>query len=582
MRRPLARPLLALAVAAMGVIDLASALLSHPPERVLALRHLVPTDVLDTSRTFTLLAGVLLLLTANGLRRGKRRAFVTALLLAAISVPVNVLKAGDVEEATLAASLLFLLGMHAPAFTVKSRAFSWRSLARPALLALAGVTLYAVLGCWLAERSFGTSGHVSFAAAAQEAAYQMFGVGSPALSVSREHHVVRWYLGSISVLGLSLVVVFLLLMLQPARHRGRHRAEAGRVRELVREHGTSTVSWFTLEDDVDWFFSENRRAVIAYRYEADALLVIGDPIGPEEEIPPLLAGFEAFCREHDWTFAFYQARPEFLEHYRARGWRAVHVGEDPMIDPAHFTLEGAAMGAVRRAVHKLEREGLEVRHFRPGRETFASATDHAALLEELRTVSSMWLHEHKGGEKGFCMSRFQPAHLDEVWLVVAWRPAVRRVEAFCTWVPIPGRSGWALDLMRRRPDAASGVMDLLVASSAQRAAQEGDAVLSLALSALVKVEESTGAAPDAPDPARAFLIERLARFYDFRGLFRWKRKFAPRFEHRYLVVPDVLVLPRIALALVRAQTPGGLLSFMRPQTPAPAAARKEAAVESAS
>ena len=75
------RSVLALAVAAMGIVDLASALLSHPPERVLALRHLVPTDVLDTSRTFTLLAGALLLVTAWGLRRGKRRAYVTALLL---------------------------------------------------------------------------------------------------------------------------------------------------------------------------------------------------------------------------------------------------------------------------------------------------------------------------------------------------------------------------------------------------------------------------------------------------------------------------------------------------------------------
>src|ERR1043165_275281 len=106
MRRFAARPLLALAVAAMGIVDLLSALLSHPPERVRAPRHLVPTDVLDTSRTFTLLAGALLLLTANGLRRGKRRAFVTALFLCALSVPVNLLKAGHVERGTQ--------GTHAP------------------------------------------------------------------------------------------------------------------------------------------------------------------------------------------------------------------------------------------------------------------------------------------------------------------------------------------------------------------------------------------------------------------------------------------------------------------------------------
>src|SRR5262245_8783059 len=87
------RTLIAVAVAAMGLVDLFSALLSRPPERLLALRHLVPTDVLDTSRTFTLLAGALLLITAWGLRRGKRRAFVAALFLSALSVPVNLLKA---------------------------------------------------------------------------------------------------------------------------------------------------------------------------------------------------------------------------------------------------------------------------------------------------------------------------------------------------------------------------------------------------------------------------------------------------------------------------------------------------------
>ena len=76
---------------------------------------------------------------------------------------------------------------------------------------------------------------------------------------------------------------------------------------------------------------------------------------------------------------------------------------------------------------------------------------------------------------------------------------------------------------------------------------------------------SSRAEASAADPARTFLSERLARFYDFQGLFRWKRKFSPRFEDRYLVFPDALALPKIALALVRAQTPGGLLAMLRPE-----------------
>ena len=563
MRRFTARSVLALAVAAMGVVDVVSAVLSHPPDRIVALRHLVPTDVLDTSRTFTLLAGALLLLTANGLRRGKRRAYVTALLLCAVSVPMNLLKAGDVEEATLAAGLMFVMGTNAQAFMVKSREWVWRSLTAPAMWAVAGIALYALGGCWLLELQYGHG--ASLARAGQEALYQMFGVGEPALVVTRGHHVVRWYLGSISVLGLTLLVGFVVALLQPARHLRRHQADAQRVRDLVRAHGDSSVAAFALDDDVDWFFSANGRAVIAYRHESGVLLVIGDPIGPEEELDPLLEAFERFCLEHDWAFAFYQARPERVPHYRARGWRAVHIGEDPVLKTGTFTLEGAAIGTVRRAVRKLERAGIEVRHFVPGATPFSATSDHARLLESLRGISAAWLHGRAGGEKGFCMGRFDPARLDDVWLAVAWRPATGEVEAFCTWTPVWARHGWSLDLMRRGPDAASGVMELLVVRSVEHARARGDAMLSLSLSALVQVDAATGEPSRTPaaDPARAFLIERLSRFYDFQGLFHWKRKFAPVFEDRYLVFADPLALPRIALALVRAQTPGGLWSFVR-------------------
>ena len=102
-------------------------------------------------------------------------------------------------------------------------------------------------------------------------------------------------------------------------------------------------------------------------------------------------------------------------------------------------------------------------------------------------------------------------------------------------------------------------------------------MLSLALSALAKVKPDgpsaqrvDGAVPVplppgaiTDDPAREFLMERLARFYDFKGLFRWKSKFAPAFEDRYLVYPDAMALPRIARALLAAQSPGGLRSYFR-------------------
>ena len=579
MNRTFVRHALALAVATMGLVDLASALLSRPPERLLALRHLVPTDVLDTSRTFTLLAGALMVLTALGLRRGKRRAFVAALFLAAVSVPVNLLKAFDFEEATVAAALMFFLGVNADSFPVKSRDLSFRNLFGPLLLVLAGIAIYSIGGCWLVEFRF--SPHdASFQRALAEALYQLFGYGEPVLQVARSMHVVRWFLGSISVVSLTVLVTLALLLLRPASHIGRHRAEVQRVRDIARRYGDSTVHAFALEDDIDYFFSANQRAVIAYKFIADTLLVIGDPMGPPEEIPALLDAFERYCRDHDWTFGFYQARPERIRWYRARGWNAVHIGEDPVLRTDKFSLEGSAVGNVRRQVRKLEKQGIEVRFFVPGETPFDPTKDPDGILEQLREISSEWVKGKHGGERGFCMGSFDADRMDQVWLSVAWDTKARRVVAFCTWTPIWARKGWAIDLMRRQPNAPTGAMELLVVKSTEHARTRGDALMSLSLSALVKVSHDgdNGSEPlVTEDPARQFLIERLSRFYDFQGLFRWKRKFNPDFEDRYLIYPNALSLPRIAIALVRAQTPEGLLSFLRrepdeEQRPAAAAA----------
>ena len=598
----LLRSLLALAVLVMGVVDVWSALLSHPSDRLLAIRRFVPTDVLDTSRTFTLMAGALLLVTAWGLRRGKRRAFVAALFLCAVSVPVNLLKALDVEEATVATALMFMLGVSGEAFRVKSREFSLRNLRAGFVFLGLGFVAYAILGCWVVTARLGQGGSLRLALA--EAAYQTLGIGGgaihlrPGLKVS-QLRMVNWYLDSLSLVGVTFLVSIAIAALRPVTHRRQRGEDVRRVSELVERYGDSSVTSFALQPDVDYFFSANRRAVIAYRFEADTLLTVGDPIGPPDELPSLLEAFERHCREHDWGFAFFQARPQYLELYARRGWQALHIGEDPVLPVTRFTLEGSAIGQVRRVVRKLEGDGLVARMFVPDSNPFDPLDDPERLGDQMRAISDEWLRHHPGGEKGFCMGRFDLHTLDRSWLAVAWNPEALRVEAFVTWVPIPARRGWTLDLMRRRGDAPTGVMEFLVVKSVETARERGDALVSLSLSALVRVDEPPAPAaetleasadadgdsspePGAPESGtesaapvhaphdvrdfprvREFLMQHLARYYDFQNLFRWKRKFDPLYEDRYLVYPDAMSLPRVAIALVRAQSPAGVLSYLR-------------------
>jgi phosphatidylglycerol lysyltransferase len=235
--------------------------------------------------------------------------------------------------------------------------------------------------------------------------------------------------------------------------------------------------------------------------------------------------------------------------YQALGWRGVHIGEDPILWVERFTLEGSVMGNVRRGVRKVEESGIEVKHFLPGEHPFDAANDPDGVLSEIRAVSAEWMHSQAGAEKSFCMGRFDPHALNDVWLAVAWNPAKRRAEAFTTWVPIWARHGWALDLMRRRSDATPGVTESLTPSSVAPARARGALMPSPSRAprahggnAAEGAGDEAGADAEAPshaprlqqvpapipvtaepDRARAFLMKHLARFYDFENLFKWQK-----------------------------------------------------------
>ncbi len=343
-----------------------------------------------------------------------------------------------------------------------------------------------------------------------------------------------------------------------ARHGRRHRHEARQVQRLLEEHGTSSVAWFALDRDTDYFWGPDRSSVIAYREESDALLVIGDPIGPPKQLRPLLESFAEHCRSQNRAFAFFQARPELLPVYTSLGWRALHIGEDPVLPTADEAHEGVTLAHVRRAARHAEVSGLRVIHALPGDVHPGDEEMPSELWHELRSVSKEWVRSRNGGGRGFCVGRFDPPRMRHEWIAMAWDPDHRRIEAFACWVPIPARRGWALDLVRTRSDARDGALELLIVSSLSHARQRGDDMLSLSLTPVAFVPHAHHAPEVEPletvDGARTVLQQHLMRLYEFPYDEQWKRRFDPSFEDRYLVVPEKESLPRVVLALVRAQT----------------------------
>ena len=220
------------------------------------------------------------------------------------------------------------------------------------------------------------------------------------------------------------------------------------------------------------------------------------------------------------------------DRYRERGLRCHAIADDPMMDMAEFSLAGKRRASVRHSATSARRAGLHVEPYSPSCEPGCAA------------VSAAWLSTKRGGEMGFTLGRFDPVSMTRTDCRVAL-DGDGRVVGFVTWHRFDDGRGRVLDLMRRLPDAPNPTMDLLIVESLLSFAADGVERVSLG-----SVPRSNG---------------RLAeRIYPTRSLHRFKDKFAPTWEPRFLVAPSLARMPGAMVAVGRAYSSHGLWAALRP------------------
>jgi lysylphosphatidylglycerol synthetase-like protein (DUF2156 family) len=201
------------------------------------------------------------------------------------------------------------------------------------------------------------------------------------------------------------------------------------------------------------------------------------------------------------------------------------------------------MANVRHSVTHAERAGLHVHVCRL-----------ADVGEELRTqlaaISRAWLGGKMSAEMGFSMGTLGEV-LDEETLVAVALDEQGTAWAFITLVPLPARRGWMLDLMRRRAAAPGGAMELLMARTAAYLRERGSQTFSLSLAPLASTHPSDEDTAAVVRRTREFLYEHFDQLYSYRSLQRFKDKFNPRWEERFLAYPAAVPLATVIAAVVR-------------------------------
>jgi phosphatidylglycerol lysyltransferase len=519
-----------------ATLNIVGALLIQHQTRSQVLDSLVPVSVTLGGRTGSVLAGLALLLLAGGVARGKRVAHRVTLAVLVATIAFDLVKDLDFEAATLSAWILFGLWWFRHHFDADSAP----SRVRWGLSMLAGgvalAVVYAVGGSLvLGSQLTPEPGVVGTLESLTEVL-----VGNPARYQALTERA-TWFMSTLPVVSYGLVLFALVQLLRPALAPRAVAADRERAHEVLRVWGRNHISHLAVHgaESYHWFDQEG---CIAFTQTGRTALALGDPIGPPDAVAKGLRAFVAYCERQDWIPAFYQVDIEAA--YRELDFMLVPIGSEALLHPQAFRLQGNERADLRYATKRCEKQGVRFA-FMSGPEALA------AHSEQLREVSEMWLRSHHGPELRYSLGTLSTLSDRDITTGLAFA-ANGRLEAFVSWLPVPVRSAWTLDLMRRRPDAAYGVMEALIVRSIEAAASRRIVEVSLGVApSVINAGEVAGAA----DRALRAMFWGLDRFQRSRSLYHFKAKFSPVWEERYLAVPGPAALPEVLVALVRAHLP---------------------------
>ncbi|TRO13572.1 bifunctional lysylphosphatidylglycerol flippase/synthetase MprF [Ectopseudomonas mendocina] len=526
----MAVPLLALLVFCAGAVLLFSGVTPTVDEHLEALGFLMPPQLIAASHLAASLVGTLCLLLAQGLRRRLSAAWALTLVLLCLGVVLSLLKGFDWPEALALAIIAGLLALFRREFYRRSRLMDVPA-SGLALAATVGVIAASV---WLLLFAY------------QDVAYSHQLWWQFELDANAPRGL-RAALGSALVL-LAVSLTWLLRATPPSISLPDEGALL-RARAIV-QASRQPEGGLALSGDKALLFHPDSEAFLMYARRGRSLVALFDPIGPPAARAELIWQFRDLCDRHHARPVFYQVRAENLPGYIDIGLTALKLGEEALVDLKTFDLasNGKEMKALRYTWNRGQRDGLSLEFHAPGQ----------VPMEALQAISDAWLQGKNVREKGFSLGRFSPEYLAHFRVVVVRFEG--RAVAFANLLECETRAVASLDLMRVLPDAPKSTMEFLMLGLIQQFQSEGYARFSLGMVPLAGLQTRKG----APLPLRlgALVFDRGENFYNFQGLRRFKDKFLPQWEPRYLAVPAGLD-PWVALADTAALIAGGLGGLVR-------------------
>ena len=516
-----------------GVMLLASGATPSDPERFRWLAQYAPLPLIEISHFLSSILGLILVLLAFGLRRRLDAAWGASVAVLALAAVLALLKGFDWEQTTALAVIGLVVAPLHPAFPRTSRLTQMEITPGWLLSTLAAVVGIGGLGWW----SFH---HADY---------------SDTLwwKVMADADATRSLRASAGAGILLLAVGLWRLLATPATPRiiGDRDPDFERVRAILASaEDAEPAANLALLGDKRFLFSQSGQSFLMFGVRGRSWIALGAPVGRREERIELMWRFRELADAHAARAAFYAIGPDVLPDAVELGLSIQKTGESATVPLEQFSMQGRRREVLRRNWRKAGETGAAFE--------VLSLEEVEREQDALKQISDLWLGHHAGGDKAFSMGGYEPRYVAE------FPCAVVRVDeaivAFATIWTTPDRSAFSMDLMRYSDDAPKNVMDYLFVELLHWGRQQGYVAFEFGMAPLAGLEDR----PLAPIMSRVgrLLFERGEELYNFRGVRRYKDKYDPVWQPRYIAAPHKWSIP-LLLADVSLLSSGGMSGLTR-------------------
>ncbi|HXE10459.1 MAG TPA: phosphatidylglycerol lysyltransferase domain-containing protein, partial [Verrucomicrobiae bacterium] len=414
-------------------------------------------------------------------------------------------------------------------FVVKSDIQGFRSAVRFTIIVLVVALIYGVAGFLLLDKS-DFHQEISLPTAMHYTVDQFdLTTERPLQPYTRR---ARLFTDSLSFVSFAALVYVAISLFQPLRASlSAQTSEREHVRHLLRRYGGSSEEFFKLwPHDKQYFFDDSGECVLAFRAHRGVALCLGDPIGDSGQFPALMRSFKQLCFNNDWLPAFIHVADTHRQLYERHGFILQKLGEEAVLALGHFQKELRDAKYFRQIRNKFVKQGFSSELIMP--------PHHSAVLERLKVVSDEWLATGGRAERGFAMGYYTTEYIQQCPVMVV-RDAAGTIQAFANVVPADfDREEATYDMLRRSKKSLGNINDFLLMELIDVLIGQGYVRLNLGLSPLVGLDDIEKDRRNLIDNLLHFAYANGDRFYSFSGLHRFKGKYEPEWDDRYLAYQE--------------------------------------------